>query len=65
VQPPDRRHPVVLALLQPEHQPLIDRLQAGLAVGAHIVAVDPLTNTVGVGRRRRRIARALAGRPHH
>ena len=65
VQPPDRHHAVVLALLQPEHQPLIDQLQAGLAAGAHHVAVDPLINTVGVGRRRRRVARALAGRPQH
>jgi hypothetical protein len=65
VQPPDRHHPVVLALLQPEHQPLIDQLHAGLADGADLVAVDPLTNSVGVGRRRWRIARALAGRPQH
>ena len=61
VRPPHRRRPTVLPLLRPKGQSLIDLLYRGVAGGANVVALDPLTNTVGVGRRRRRVARALAG----
>jgi hypothetical protein len=64
IQPPDVDHKVALPLLQPQHRPLIDLLNTALTVGADYVALDPQTNAVGVGRRRRRTTRALPGRQY-
>lgn len=58
VQPPDRKHPAVFALLRPEHRPLIDVIRTALADGATSLGIDPLTNTLAVGRRRQRQHRA-------